>query len=1051
MSLMENPGVSNSFPFPGDSAAHALLREHDWSRSPLGPPQDWAPALKTAVRMALSSGFPMFVAWGRELRMIYNAAYAEILGGRHPQAFGQPLRAIWGDADGVLDTLLDLAAAGSGLYCENTPLMVAREGHEDRLWLSFSLSPLQDDAGTDAGFYGICTETTGQVLAQRRQSLLLELADALRELSEPERICSVAARLLGRYLEVSQVLFGRGAWPSAPLDWFAGYCAGGEPADAGWRDIRFGLPDVDAASGGRTSRLVAEDLTRAPFAASAARGGWEAHAVRAAVAVPVPLDGGQAPLCLLVAQEWPRRWSNAEVALIEEIALRVEGALKLAGAEQALRHVDDAVRARLVSERDTLRQLFSHSPDFAAVLHGPRHVFEMANHSYRQLVGGRELIGRPFDEALPELCEQGYSALLDQVFASREAFVGREMRALLRRPQVEAPEPAYLDFVLQPMLDAQGAVLGIFMQGYEVTAHRQARDETRIANERWKLAIDSTGDGVWDWSVRANQMVYSSRFKEIFGYADDQFPDTCEAWENRLHPDDRQEMTRRARACLRGEDTAFHAEYRILCRDGSWKWVESHGIVVARDDDGRPTRATGTLTDISAKKQTEAQYWSHANFDTLTGLPNRRLFRDRLDESVKKAERSGLGLALFFIDLDRFKEANDLLGHDAGDLLLIEAGRRIAAAVRAADTVARLGGDEFTVILEEQSEEAHVERTAQKIIEALAQPFHIGSEIVYLSASVGITLYSTDANASEELIKNADQAMYAAKNAGRNRFSYFTRAMQEAADQRFRLGGDLRQALDEGRLDVHYQPVIDLASGRIVKAEALVRWRHPRLGMIEPAQFIPIAEETGQIKKLGNWVFRQVAASSKRWSSEFGATFPISINKSPMQFMTWDEDGGWIEHLRELGLPGNSLVIEITEGLLLNPSPVVTEKLARYRAAGVELALDDFGTGYSSMAYLKKFDIDYLKIDQSFIGGITDDDEDWAITESIIVMARRLGLTVIAEGIENPRQREMLAAVGCDLGQGYLFSPALPAAEFERMLRAERQPVGRLSATSDAG
>ncbi|MGB6055444.1 MAG: EAL domain-containing protein, partial [Burkholderiaceae bacterium] len=791
------------------------------------------------------------------------------------------------------------------------------------------------------------------------------------------------------------------------------------------------------------------DLTHAPFGASDLRCGWEARGIRAAVAVP--LDGGrQSSLCLLVAQDRPRRWTAAEIALIEEIAVRVEAAVKWAGAEKALRRFDDTVKARLVSERDSLRQLFSHSPDFVAVLRGPRHVFEMANQSYRQLVGGRDLIGRPFEEALPELWEQGYPALLDQVFASREAFVGREMRALFRRPESGVPVPAYLDFVLQPMLDAEGAVSGIFMQGYEVTAHKQARDETRIAHERWKLAIESTGDGVWDWNVRSNEMVYSCRFKEILGYAENEFPDSYEAWKNCIHPEDQEQTVSRVHACLAGKAPAFRAEYRILCRDGDWKWVESHGIVVTRDGAGGAIRATGTLTDISAKKQTEAQYWSHANFDTLTGLPNRRLFRDRLDECVKKAARSGLGLALFFIDLDRFKEANDLLGHDAGDLLLVEAGKRIAGSVRIADTVARLGGDEFTVILDGQDEEAHVERTAQKIIDALAQPFHIGNEIVYLSASVGITLYSKDANASEELIRNADQAMYAAKNAGRNRFSYFTRAMQEEADHRFRLGGDLRQALDEGRLDVHYQPVIDLASGRIVKAEALVRWHHPRLGMIEPAQFIPIAEETGQIKKLGNWVFRQVAASSKRWSVEFGATFPISINKSPMQFMTWDEDGGWIDHLRALGLPGHSLVIEITEGLLLNPSPVVTEKLARYRAAGVELALDDFGTGYSSMAYLRKFDIDYLKIDQSFIGGITEDDEDWAITESIIVMARRLGLKVIAEGIESQRQKEMLAAVGCNLGQGFLFSPALPAAEFEQRLRAERMRAGEPAETGDS-
>ncbi|MGB7480666.1 MAG: GAF domain-containing protein, partial [Burkholderiaceae bacterium] len=304
---MKNPRVSIAGIFPGDSAAHTLLREYDWNRSPLGKPQDWPPALKTAVRMALSSGFPMFVAWGPRLNVIYNAAYADILGSRHPGAFGCPLREIWRDVENVLGSMLELTATGSGFYCENTPLLVVRDGYEEKLWLTFSLAPLQNDAGINAGFYGICTETTGQVLAQRRQALQLQVADAMRGLSEPEDICAVAARLLGRHLEASQVLFGRGQRTWDRLDWFAGYRDDADPG-TGWHGAEFGLPCPAAGHG---ARLVANDLAHAPFGASDLRRGWEANGIRAAVAVP--LDTGRSALCLLVAQDRPRRWTAAEI------------------------------------------------------------------------------------------------------------------------------------------------------------------------------------------------------------------------------------------------------------------------------------------------------------------------------------------------------------------------------------------------------------------------------------------------------------------------------------------------------------------------------------------------------------------------------------------------------------------------------------------------------------------------------------------------------------------------------------------------------------------
>jgi diguanylate cyclase (GGDEF)-like protein len=443
---------------------------------------------------------------------------------------------------------------------------------------------------------------------------------------------------------------------------------------------------------------------------------------------------------------------------------------------------------------------------------------------------------------------------------------------------------------------------------------------------------------------------------------------------------------------------------------------------------------TGMTSDISEKKQSDELIWHHANFDSLTALPNRRLFRDRLDQEVKRAHRSGLQIGLLFIDLDRFKEANDLLGHDVGDLLLKQAALRLSACVRESDTVARLGGDEFTIILTELDNPAYVEQLAQKALDTLAEPFRLGNEVVYLSASIGITLYPADAGGPEELIRNADQAMYAAKKAGRNQFSYFTRSMQEKAHIRLRLGGDLRNALGAGQLEVHYQPIVDLSTGQIAKAEALLRWHHPKLGLVDPAQFIPLAEESGLINEIGDWVFKQAASCSQRWSAQSNAPLQIGVNKSPLQFISHSREMNWADYLKQLGLSGSSISVEITEGLLLNASADVAEQLLQYRDAGIQVTIDDFGTGYSSMAYLKKFDIDYLKIDQSFVRDMEADAGNRTIAESIIVMAHKLGMQVIAEGIETIAQKELLIAAGCDYGQGFLFSAAVPPQAFEQML-----------------
>ena len=467
-------------------------------------------------------------------------------------------------------------------------------------------------------------------------------------------------------------------------------------------------------------------------------------------------------------------------------------------------------------------------------------------------------------------------------------------------------------------------------------------------------------------------------------------------------------------------------------------FLEQVSISPIMGERGTISNFVAVKEDITDKRKSEEVIWRQANFDELTGLPNRRMFRDRMEQELKKANRAGLPVALMFIDLDHFKEINDTLGHDMGDLLLVEAACRIADCVRVTDIVARLGGDEFTVLLAELDDIGSVERIATSITQKLAAPFRLKNEVSYVSASIGITLYPNDADTIEGLFKNADQAMYVAKNQGRNRHGYFTHAMQEAAQTRLRLVNDLRNALAGNQFMVYFQPIVDMATGRINKAEALIRWQHPERGMISPAEFIPLAEETGLIFEIGDWVFHESMHWAKRWRVLHNPLLQISVNKSPVQFYKdGDDHSSWLNHLQKLDLPGQCIAIEITEGLLMDSNAPITGALHTLRNANIQISMDDFGTGYSSLSYLKKFHIDYLKIDRSFVRDLATDPNDLALSEAIIVMAHKLDIKVIAEGVETKEQLDLLFAAGCDYAQGYLYSRPVPAAEFEELLKQD--------------
>ncbi|SHK29003.1 PAS domain S-box-containing protein/diguanylate cyclase (GGDEF) domain-containing protein [Marinobacter antarcticus] len=466
------------------------------------------------------------------------------------------------------------------------------------------------------------------------------------------------------------------------------------------------------------------------------------------------------------------------------------------------------------------------------------------------------------------------------------------------------------------------------------------------------------------------------------------------------------------------------------------EWLTINAIY---NDEGDIQRYVAMGSDITSKVRSDELIWRQANYDFLTDLPNRYMFQDRLEQEIRKSRRQDSLLALLFIDLDHFKDVNDTLGHPVGDQLLIKAAKRINDCVRGSDTVARMGGDEFTIILPELAKTIDAEKVAEQVINVLAEPYFIDNETIYAQASIGITFCPDDASEVDQLISNADQAMYASKMTGRNRLSYFTRSLHDEAQNRLKLLNDMRSAVENRQFELHFQPIINLATGHICKAEALIRWNHPERGMISPAEFIPLAEESGLIVGIGDWVFRESAAQAKRWCDLFNKGLQISVNMSPVQFQSDALNiTDWLTYLQTLGLDEKYLSIEITEGLLLNASDDVKDKLLLFKDAGIEVAIDDFGVGYSALSYLKRFDIDYLKIDQSFIQNLETEQNDLVLSEAIVVMAHKLGLKVIAEGVETEAQRRLLLEIGCDNGQGYFFSRPLPAAEFEDFLKKAR-------------
>lgn len=566
---------------------------------------------------------------------------------------------------------------------------------------------------------------------------------------------------------------------------------------------------------------------------------------------------------------------------------------------------------------------------------------------------------------------------------------------------------------------------------------RQKKEIILAQHNKLEAFFDSSIDAVVQMDFDGYITGWNHQAEKVFGWSAEEILD--QTIEQTIIPERYRDAHKKGmkRFLETGKTSVMNSliEIHALHRDGHEFPIELSVSVI---DSADLQEFNAYIRDISERKHAETVIWNQANFDPLTNLPNRNLFLQKLEHEIRSCDRSNLSLALLYIDLDRFKDVNDSLGHDMGDLLLIEISSRLKKTIREIDTVSRLSGDEFTVILGQINDQLSVQPVCQQILDVLAEPYQLDNEKVFLTASIGVTFYPGDSKKIEVLQRNGDQAMYAAKSEGRNRYHFFTSELQQRALRKRKMIKDLREAMQQQQFEIYYQPIIDLQSGMLNKAEALLRWHHPESGLVSPSVFIPIAEESGLISDIGNWVFYTATEQVSRWREQFDIDFQVSINTSPLQWI--DKAAAmseWFSHLQQAGISGQAIAVEITEGLLMDARDQITNRLLDFHDAEIQISIDDFGTGYSSLSYLKQFDIDYLKIDQSFVRNLDYDQNDLALCEAIIVMAHKLGIKVIAEGVETDTQDQILKDFACDFAQGYFYSKPVPVRNFE-MLLADR-------------
>jgi diguanylate cyclase (GGDEF)-like protein/PAS domain S-box-containing protein len=585
------------------------------------------------------------------------------------------------------------------------------------------------------------------------------------------------------------------------------------------------------------------------------------------------------------------------------------------------------------------------------------------------------------------------------------------------------------------LLNAEVEAKGRLVQelSRSVAKEQEAEEALLVSQERYAAAVRGANDGIWDWDLGTDAFFASPRFRDLMGIRDDEPLVASDQWLSRVSSEDAERLRFEIDLHVRGLTPHFESEYRVEGPSGT-RWMLSRGQALRRDDDS-PYRMAGSLTDITERKLQEEQLLRNALYDELTGLPNRTLFMDRISFlETRRKRHPDYGYAVLFLDLDRFKHVNESLGRAAGDLLLQEASRRLEACARNGDTVARFGGDDFVVLMDDVRGPQEADRFAAVVHARMSEPFSVAGQEVYSSASIGIAIAIGSADPPEEIVRDAETAMYRAKQSGTARTEVFDTVMHAKAIVALQTEAELRRAIDRGELEPYYQPVVSIATGRIVSTEALVRWNHPERGLLGPYEFVSVAEETGLVVPMGLVVMRAACTRNMAWQAAGHEPVRVSVNISARQFAEPDLLECVTTILRETGMRPEHLMLEVTESVVMENPDRASVTLGALHDLGVGLAVDDFGTGYSSLSYLKRFPFNMLKIDRSFVMDIPRDPDDMTIVEAVVGLAHSLKLEVTAEGVETIDQLAFLRTLGCDHIQGFLVSRPVPAAEIEALL-----------------
>lgn len=589
---------------------------------------------------------------------------------------------------------------------------------------------------------------------------------------------------------------------------------------------------------------------------------------------------------------------------------------------------------------------------------------------------------------------------------------------------------------------------------HDATALHDAKRALHESERRYAMVAYGANDGLWEWDLVRNKMYLSPRWKAMLGCSEEEVGESPNEWFVRIHPEDLERVQRRIDEHLKDGSSNFEVEYRMLHKDGAYRWILTRGLTV-RGQDGTSLLMAGSQSDITERRDAQEQLVRKAFYDPLTSLPNRALFMDRLHCAVERTRRSThYQFAVLFIDLDRFKVVNDSLGHLVGDQLLVQIARRLEKGLRTVDTFARLGGDEFAIILDDIRSANDARFIANRIKKEFQRPFRIGEMTIHSSASIGIALSAEGYNSDEDLLREADMAMYRAKAKGKGRYQIFDAALLSSEINLLHLENDLRLAMEREEFRLHYQPIVELATRDVVAFEALLRWLHPRRGLVSPADFIPVAEETGLIVGIGSWVLDEACRQMREWAAEFVERpgLSVSVNLSSKQLANLGLGDHVTRALEATSLEASRLKLEITESVLVEDSQTTARLLGQFKQMGIEVLIDDFGTGYSSLSYLHSFPVDTLKIDRSFIAKMTADDrKNREIVRSTISLAHNLGLRVVAEGVETEEQAQLLTDFGCDFAQGWYFSKPVEAERVPELLASPAgPPLAAVAAVSEA-